>query len=94
MRRLAGRVEFAAGLVAGVLGVAGLLVLMFVPIPVCTVPASHGCPAADLRAATLFSAGAETGIWLFLTAMMIALLTGDAAQAGSTPVRRRRTLRH
>jgi len=71
-------VECAAGLALALLGCAGLLALVFVPIPVCTVPAHSARPAPDVRSATLLSAGAETDVWLYLMAMVIMLVVGAA----------------
>jgi hypothetical protein len=69
------KIEFGAGVAAGVLALIGVLALLFLPFPYCTVNTTSTCPAKDVRTASLFQL-ADASIWIYLTVMLLFMLVG------------------
>lgn len=74
---MARRVELGAGIAAGVLSIAALLMLLFVPlVPYC--PRAGDAPCANVRYASLLQTGLDTAGWVYLLGMVALLLIGSA----------------
>lgn len=80
------RLELGAGIGAVVLGVIGVLGLMFAPILAqCTSGQVRGCPQHNIRYASLVQVHADVSVWIFIIGMLVVVLIGAAgaiAEAG------------
>jgi hypothetical protein len=75
------KIEFGAGVAAGVLALLGIIVLLLVPINYCTVPLSKTgtCPAGKVQTASVFhylQLYADASIWIYLIVMLLLMLVG------------------
>jgi hypothetical protein len=76
---MARKVEFGAGIVAGVLAVATLLELLFVPGEYCLVPLKNGnCPPAQIAHLTFPQLHLPAYFWLILLGLLALLAAGAA----------------
>jgi hypothetical protein len=81
---MARRIEFGAGLAAIVLAVLGLVALLLAPFPLCTVPATSGCPAEHVRNVRLIEARLDSGVWVYVIGMAVFLLVGATGALAET----------
>ena len=76
------KIEFGAGVAAGVLALIGILALLFLPEPYCTVATTatnSSCPAGKLQTASLFhllQLYPNAFTWIYLFIMLVLLLAG------------------
>src|SRR5262250_1481613 len=72
------RVELGSGVAAGALAVLGFVALLLAPLPTCAVelPSGGRCPAGAVRYLRLTQFNLETGVWIYLLALLALLLVG------------------
>ena len=76
---MARKIEFGAGIVAGVLAVATLIYLLFVPLDYCLVPLKNGnCPPNQTARPTLPQLHLDASVWLILLGLLALLVAGAA----------------
>jgi hypothetical protein len=76
---MARRVELGAGIGAAVLGVIGLIVLLFAPIIArCVSGPVQTCPQRDLRYTSLLQVHVDFAVWAFIIGMLLLVLIGAA----------------
>lgn len=73
------RVELGAGIGAAVLGVIGLIVLLFAPIVShCVSGPLQTCPRRDLRYTSLLQSHVDASVWAIVIGMLLLVLIGAA----------------
>lgn len=73
------RIELGAGIGAAVLGVVGLVALMFAPIIAhCVSGPLQSCPRGDLRYTSLLQTQVDASVWAIVIGMLLLVLIGAA----------------
>lgn len=73
------RVELGAGIGAAILGVIGLIVLLFAPILArCVSGPVNTCPQRNLRFDSLLRVHVDVSVWAIIIAMLLVVLIGAA----------------
>jgi cytochrome c biogenesis protein CcdA len=80
------KIEFGAGVAAGVLALLSFIVLLAVPFSVCTITlktTTATCPPKDVRTGPLFQL-ADASTWIYLIVMLLLLLVGAGGAVAET----------
>lgn len=80
------KIEFGAGIAAGVLGLATLVYVLFVPVPYCRVKLDKNgnCPSNQIANATLPQLHLSASDWVLFSAMVLLLFAGAVGAIAET----------
>jgi TIR domain len=80
------KIEFGAGIAAGVLGLATLVYLLFVPVPYCRVKLDKNgnCPSNQIANATLPQLHLSASDWVLFSVMVLLLFAGAVGAIAET----------
>lgn len=79
------RVELGAGIGAAILGIIGLIGLMFAPIIAqCASGQVRNCPQRNIRYESLLHVQADASVWVFIVGMLLLVLIGAAGAIAET----------